>query len=174
MRKVNTDFRLVKEDRGPRPNRVASRISYYSAGSSKANARVGRGARRLPGWSACARYFGNDFLPARFGEGVDDQFTFRHAQRVCAHPWNASVRAMSLCRPAPTWRMLLIAGMEYCPRVDRFVGFYEATPPANRRDLKVSRTATRVALESAPAAGFRAGLGKFKCTIVLTKISLSC
>ena len=60
--------------------------------------------------------------------------------------------------------------------MDRFVGFYEATAPLDRRDVKVSRTATRVALESDPSAGFRAGVGEIQVhnrtdeniTVVLT------
>jgi hypothetical protein len=46
--------------------------------------------------------------------------------------------------------------------MDRFVGFYEATAPPDRRDVKVSRTATRVALRSDPSAGFRVGIGEIQ------------
>jgi hypothetical protein len=44
----------------------------------------------------------------------------------------------------------------------RFVGFDEATAPPNRRDVKVSRTAPKVALRSNPSAGFREGIGEIQ------------
>ena len=46
--------------------------------------------------------------------------------------------------------------------MDRFVGFYEATAPPDRRDVKVSRTAPRIALRSDLSAGFRVGIGEIQ------------
>jgi hypothetical protein len=87
--------------------------------------------------------------------------------------WNAPMRALAFIGEDARRHIALWAGPSLADAfygwngivpqsMDRFVGFYEATAPPDRRDVKVSRTSTKVALRSDPSAGFRAGIGEIQ------------